>query len=59
MINGKEIIINAALIETVEANPDTTITTTTGRKYLVRETAEEVAEKVAEYCRRIYGKPDK
>jgi flagellar protein FlbD len=52
-LNGKELIINADLIETVEATPDTIITLTTNSKYMVRETPEEIVEKVVEYRRRI------
>jgi flagellar protein FlbD len=46
-----ELIINADLIEFVEALPDTHITLVTGRKFLVRETPEEVIERVLAYRR--------
>lgn len=36
-LNGKEITINADLIETVEETPDTVITLTTGKKIIVKE----------------------
>ena len=52
-LNGKELIINADLIETVEATPDTIITLTTNSKFMVRETPEEVVDRVVEYKRRI------
>ncbi|MDZ7373510.1 MAG: flagellar FlbD family protein [candidate division KSB1 bacterium] len=52
-LNGKELIINAELIETVEATPDTIITLTTNSKFMVRETPEEIVEKVVEYRRRV------
>ena len=41
-LNGKSFTINALYIETVESFPDTTITFTTGKKIVVRETEEEV-----------------
>lgn len=41
-LNGSEIVINADLIETVEATPDTVISLTTGRKYVVHESVGEV-----------------
>ena len=53
-INGKELVINAELIEFVESTPDTLITTTTGKKLMVRETAQEVLERVLAYRRLIF-----
>lgn len=52
-LNGKSFSINALYIETVEAFPDTTITLTTGRKFIVLESEEEVREKVKEFYRKI------
>jgi flagellar protein FlbD len=46
-----ELIVNADLIEFVEALPDTHITLVTGRKLLVRERPEEVVRRVLEYRR--------
>lgn len=55
-LNDKHFVINAELIETLEETPDTVITLTTGRKYLVKESQDEVLEKVFEYKRKIYTK---
>ena len=52
-LNGKTFSFNALYIETVESFPDTTITLTTGRKYIVKETEEEVRKKVTNYYRTI------
>lgn len=52
-LNDKEIIINAELIESIEENPDTTITMTTGRKFIAKETSKEIVNKVVEYKRKI------
>lgn len=52
-LNGKPFSINAIYIETVEAFPDTTITLTTGRKFIVLESANEVRQKVANFYRDI------
>lgn len=52
-LNGKTFSLNALYIETVESFPDTTITLTTGRKYIVKETEEEVRKKVSNYYRTI------
>jgi flagellar protein FlbD len=49
-----ELVINADLIEVVEATPDTVITLTTGHKYIVRETVDEVIRRVVAYKRAIY-----
>jgi len=53
-LNGKEFILNAGFIETVESNPDTTITITTGKKVIVKESADEVIAKTIAYKTRIY-----
>ena len=51
--NDRDIIVNCDLIELIESTPDTTLTTTTGKKILVRETVEEVLEKVVAYKGRV------
>ena len=43
-LNGKSFRINSLFIEVVEAFPDTTITLTNGRKYVVRESEDEVSK---------------
>lgn len=53
-LNGKEYVINADLIETLEATPDTVISLTSGRKVVVQEDIGEVIERVKEYYRDIY-----
>jgi flagellar protein FlbD len=52
-INDRDIIVNCDLIELIESTPDTTLTTTTGKKILVRDTVEEVLDKVVAYKGRI------
>ncbi|HID09599.1 TPA: flagellar protein [Candidatus Micrarchaeota archaeon] len=54
-IGGNRFVLNAEHIEMVESLPDTTITLTNGRKYIVRESADEVIKLVIEYKRRIFG----
>ena len=54
-LNDKELVINCDLIELVEANPDTTITTTTNRKLIVKESVEELVALVKKYKKEIYG----
>ncbi len=50
-LNGTELLINAEKIEFVETTPDTIITTTTGKKIIVLDSADEVIRKVIEYRR--------
>ena len=53
-INDKEAVINCELIELVEANPDTTITMTTGRKLIAKESVEEIVAATKAYKREIH-----
>lgn len=48
-LNGKEFIVNSDLIEFVESTPDTVITLTTGTKIVVKETVDEVVDKVIRF----------
>lgn len=48
-LDGVDFVINAELIETVEQTPDTIIKLSTGRKYLVKDSLEEIVNKVTEY----------
>lgn len=52
-LNGKSFIINAIYIETVETFPDTTITLSNGKKYVVKETEKEVVELVKTFYQSI------
>jgi flagellar protein FlbD len=54
-LDNSELLVNALLIERVEAMPDTVVTLTTGRKILVREPPEEVVEKTVAYLRGLRG----
>ena len=46
-----DFIVNADLIEIVESLPDTHITLVTGKKLLVKQTADEVVARVVEFRR--------
>lgn len=52
-LNHVPLIVNAELIEHVEVTPDTVVALTTGQKFIVLESAEEVVEKVIEYRKAI------
>ncbi|HHY95614.1 MAG TPA: flagellar FlbD family protein [Firmicutes bacterium] len=55
-LNGQSVVLNAELIETVEATPDTVISLTTGRKLLVKEDPDEITRRVVSYRRRAEGR---
>ena len=51
-LNDTEFIINAEMIEFVEAIPDTIIILQSGKKVMVVEPVDEVVERIIEYKRR-------
>ncbi|MCX7812541.1 MAG: flagellar FlbD family protein [Pseudothermotoga sp.] len=53
-LKGQRFVLNAEMIEMVEALPDTTITLFNGKKYIVQESVEEVIKRVIEYKRQAY-----
>ncbi len=48
-LSGDEFVLNSYHIETIEATPDTVITLTNDRKYLVKEKPEEIIRLIREY----------
>lgn len=54
-LNSSPLILNSDLIEQIEATPDTVITLTTGQSLRVRESAEEIVERIVEFRRVTYG----
>ncbi len=54
-LRGSKIIINAELIEIIEDTPDTVITLTSGKKFIVSESTEEIRDLVIEYKRKIHA----
>ena len=46
-------LLNEAVIETVEETPDTVIRLTTGNKYIVKESKQEIMEKIQAFQRAI------
>lgn len=53
-LKGSKMTINAELIELVEETPDTVITLTNGKKYVVNETGSEIVDLVIQYKRKIF-----
>ena len=52
-LNGKTYFLNALYIESVEANPDTTITMTNGRKLVVATEEREIIQSIYQFYRSI------
>lgn len=53
-LNGKSFMINDDLIEFVEETPDTVITLTNGRKYVVSDTIDEIIDMIVKYKKQVY-----
>ena len=54
-IDGGQIVVNALLIQQIEASTDTIITLTSGRKLMVQETPEQVVERAVAYLHRLHS----
>ncbi|MEG0978670.1 MAG: flagellar FlbD family protein [Oscillospiraceae bacterium] len=54
-LSGREFVLNSQLIEMVEEIPETKITLTTGKYFLVGTSMREIIDKVVDFNRRIYG----
>jgi flagellar protein FlbD len=52
-LNGSVYVLNSDLIETIEATPDTVISTTDAKKCVCRESVDEVIGKLIEFRGRI------
>ncbi len=52
-LNGNPMVLNSDLIKTAESSPDTMLTLINGEKIIVRETREEVTERVLAYRARL------
>ncbi len=52
-LNNNPLIVNSDLIKCVENSPDTVLTLVTGEKIIVRETTEQVLERVISFRRAI------
>lgn len=48
-LNNDPLVVNVDLIEFLEATPETIICLTTGKKVMVRETIDQIIERVAEF----------
>lgn len=53
-MNGVSFVLNSHLIETIELIPETKVTTTNGKYFLVKETPEQVVQKVIAFNQKIF-----
>ena len=54
-LNGAVVVVNAELIESVEAAPDTVLNLATGNRFIVKNSVEEVISLVVEYKKLVYS----
>jgi flagellar protein FlbD len=52
-LNRAPMVLNSDLIEHIDVTPDTVITLTTGQILRVRESADEVVERIVEFRKRV------
>jgi len=55
LLDGKNIFVNAELIETIQETPDTIITLTNGKKMIVLDDPQDLLQKIIAYKRTIFG----
>ncbi len=54
-LNGKGLVLNAELIQFIEATPDTVITLLNHEKIVVKESSDQLVERVLQYRREARG----
>ncbi len=54
-LNGSTFYLNAELVQSVEQTPDTVITLTSEKKYVVRESAQQVVDEIVAYQQRKHA----
>jgi flagellar protein FlbD len=52
-LNQVPLVLNSDLIEHIEMTPDTVISLTSGQKFMVRETSEQVIERIINFRRAV------
>ena len=52
-LDGKKYWVNPHMIESMESTPDLTLTMLSGRKIIVKNSPEELIEKIIEYRQKI------
>jgi flagellar protein FlbD len=54
-LNGTMVVVNADIIESIEATPDTVLNLATGNRFVVKNSVEDVVAKVIEYKKKVYS----
>jgi flagellar protein FlbD len=54
-LNHSALILNSDLIEHIEITPDTVITLTSGQKFMVLESAQEIVEEVIAFRKSLFS----
>lgn len=54
-LNGEKIFINPELIEYLEETPDTVITLTTSKKFVVRESVARITEQMIKHKKQVFS----
>ncbi|HBM81499.1 MAG: flagellar FlbD family protein [Clostridiales bacterium] len=54
-LSGKEFYLNCDLIEKLEVTPDTVVTTTTDKKFIVRESPDVIIQRIINFRRKYYS----
>lgn len=52
-LNGQPLVVNSDLIKLIEYAPDTLITLMNGEKIIVRESGEQILERIVQFRRRV------
>jgi len=55
-INGAQIVVNAEFVETLASTPETLVTLNTGKTVRVKDSIDDVIQKVTAYKKEINGK---
>ena len=54
-LNGTQVVVNADIIESVEAAPDTVLNLATGNRFIVKNPVDDVIARVIEYKKKVYS----
>lgn len=58
-LNNKEFYLNCDLIEKLEVTPDTVLSTTNDKKFIVRESPEVIIQRIVDFKRKyLASKPE-
>ncbi|MDI9466771.1 MAG: flagellar FlbD family protein [Syntrophomonadaceae bacterium] len=53
-LNGEKIMVNVDMLEMLEETPDTVVTLTTGKKFVVKESTRQIREQVINFRKLIH-----